>query len=204
MNDDSVSLKTTYVGEQFAHRLLWHIAEQESKRATEFEGEGWSFTSLVAMVFAFLTVEAYLNYVGERLAPEIWERERTFFRKSGFNGKLLKIRQLVDAPDEPHFQALAELKELRDRIAHGKPQKLSGEELHAHGTEAAAPIPTINQMVTPKSKMQSALKNVERCIQDIHALAKPRLKIYDPWFDGDPLRGVFHWSLHSTSVNQET
>ena len=25
-------------------------------------------------------------------------------------------------PDEPHFQALAELKELRDRIAHGKPQ----------------------------------------------------------------------------------
>jgi hypothetical protein len=125
-------LEATYVGEQFVHRLLFvAYRRKESKRATEFEGEGWSFTSLFAMVFAFLTVEAYLNYVGERLAPEIWERERTFFRKGGFNGKLLKVRQLVDAPDEPHFQALAEVKELRDRIAHGKPQKLSGGELHA-------------------------------------------------------------------------
>jgi hypothetical protein len=63
-------LKTTYEGKELIHRRLWDIVEAEAKLATEKE-QGWADPTLVAMVFAFHTVEAYLNYVGETLAPEV-------------------------------------------------------------------------------------------------------------------------------------
>lgn len=47
------------------------IVEEQAKIAQERERD-WSRNTLVALVFAFHTVEAYPNYVGEKLAPEIW------------------------------------------------------------------------------------------------------------------------------------
>jgi hypothetical protein len=46
------------------------------------------------MVFAFHTLDAYLNYAGEHLAPEIWQNEGEFFAKQpyrGFDGKIRKV-----------------------------------------------------------------------------------------------------------------
>jgi hypothetical protein len=73
-------LKTTSEGEMLPHRFLWEIVEQQAKLASERERE-WLKPALVAMVFGFHTVEAYLNFVGERLDPAIWQNERDFFRK---------------------------------------------------------------------------------------------------------------------------
>jgi len=80
------------------------------------------------MVFGFLTVEAYLNFVGERLAPGIWQDERNYFRREpfrGWDGKLRKVMELVEMPwpatiTRP-LKTILELRELRDRIAHPKP-----------------------------------------------------------------------------------
>jgi hypothetical protein len=71
-------LKTTYTGETVPHRLLWEIVEEQARLASELERE-WSKPALVAMVFGFHTVEAYLNFVGERLDPETWQNERISF-----------------------------------------------------------------------------------------------------------------------------
>jgi hypothetical protein len=79
-------LKTTSEGETFPHRLLWEIVEEEAKLASERE-QDWSKPALVAMVFAFHTVEAYLNFVGERLASKVWEDERNYFRKEPYRGR---------------------------------------------------------------------------------------------------------------------
>lgn len=159
------------------------------------------------MMFAFHTVEAYLNYVGERLAPEIWEGERGYFTKEpyrGWYGKLRKVRELVDlspTSSDSHLKTVLELKELRDLIAHGKPEKLSREIVHPVGTEAPVLASRIHQMVAPKGKLTETMRDVERCLCEIHSLAKPRLKVYDVWFGDHPLKGTSEWSLHSTSTH---
>jgi hypothetical protein len=48
------------------------------------------------MVFGFQTVEAYLNFVGERLAPEIWDDERNYFRREPYRGWDGKLRKVMD------------------------------------------------------------------------------------------------------------
>jgi hypothetical protein len=64
-------LETTFNGESLLHRELWRVVEMQGEFA-ERRGERWAFyTDLVAMVFAFHTVEAYLNFVGGLLAPTI-------------------------------------------------------------------------------------------------------------------------------------
>jgi hypothetical protein len=88
-------LKTTSAGETFPHRLLWEIVEEQARLATERERD-WSKPALVAMVFGFQTVEAYLNFVGERLAPEIWDDERNYFRREPYRGWDGKLRKVMD------------------------------------------------------------------------------------------------------------
>ena len=63
-------LKTTSTDQTLPHRLLWDIVEDQARLSSERERE-WSKPALIAMVFSFHTVEAYLNFVGARLAPEI-------------------------------------------------------------------------------------------------------------------------------------
>jgi hypothetical protein len=53
-------LKTKYEGRELIHRHLWEVVETEARLAMEKE-QGWSNHTLVAMVFAFHTVEAYLQ-----------------------------------------------------------------------------------------------------------------------------------------------
>lgn len=90
-------LRTTDDGRELFHRHLGTIVEAEAKRADEAERE-WRNPTVVAMVFAFHTVEAYLNYVGEQLDPKLWRDERNSFRNEpyrGWEGKLRKIMELV-------------------------------------------------------------------------------------------------------------
>ena len=49
-----------------------------------------------AMVFAFHAMEGYLNYVRERIFPDLWSDERADFRESGITGKLASICERCD------------------------------------------------------------------------------------------------------------
>jgi len=57
---------------------MWEIVEEQAALAEERD-KGWSNPALIAMEFAFHTVEAYLNLVGEYLAPDVWRDERNLF-----------------------------------------------------------------------------------------------------------------------------
>jgi hypothetical protein len=190
-------LATPFEGEDFPHRFMWSIAEEQARLATERE-RGWSQPGLVAMVFAFHTIEAYFNFVGERLAPDVWKDERNFFRKEpyrGWDGKLRKILELVGLslmPDSRPQKTIFELKQLRDLIAHGKSEKLSGVLLHPDGTDAPYPEFTFKSMFTPKEKMTTAMQDIDQFANQIHVLARPMVK--DHLFGTDALRGAFSHS----------
>jgi len=68
-----------YEGVEYTHRVLWKVVQDQARLAAERERE-WFNPSLVAMVFAFHTVEAYVNFAGEQLAPAIWADEQNNFR----------------------------------------------------------------------------------------------------------------------------
>lgn len=197
-------LKTTSEGQTFPHRLLWEIAEEQAKLATERERE-WSKPALVAMVFGFHTVEAYLNFVGEHLASEVWRDEQNYFRKMpyrGWEGKLRKVMELVGMPwpelIERPLKTILELRELRDLTAHSKPEKLSGDIIHAEGTEPPFPESTFRSKFTPKVKFTTAIHDVEEFINHLHRLAAP--KVNDIWFGSEALRGPHEHSAGTTTL----
>src|SRR5688572_20133205 len=93
----STRVQTTVEGERFIHKELWRVVERQLDHAKRIPS-GAFYDHLVAMTFAFHTLEAYLNYVGEKLAPDIWKDERNYFRKEpfrGFDGKVRKVLELV-------------------------------------------------------------------------------------------------------------
>jgi hypothetical protein len=201
-----VVLKTTSEGETFPHRLLWQIVEEQAKLANERERD-WSKPALVAMVFGFHTVEAYLNFVGERLAPEIWRAERNYFRRvpyRGWDGKLRKVMELVRMPwpelIERPLKTILELRELRDLIAHPKPEKLTSEIVHPAGTEAPLLVATLRSKFTPKDKMVTAVHDVEQFLNHIHRLAAP--KVNDIWFGSEALQGPDQYTAGTTTLSQ--
>ncbi len=199
-----MTLKTAYELNTIPHRFMWQIVEEQAKLASAPK-EGWSRPTLVAMVFAFHAVEAYLNFVGERLAPEIWQDERNYFSQEpyrGFKGKLRKVMELVEldlSEDERPLKTIYALKTLRDMIAHGKPEKLAGEIVHPEGSEAPRAVSALTWMFTPKEKMTTAVSDVKDLINQIHTLAVPNVK-NDPWFGDDALCGPDAWSFGSTTL----
>lgn len=200
---DKDMLKTDVKGEAFLHRKLWHVVEMQSELSATIES-GAFYTDLVAMVFAFHTVEAYLNFVGALLAPDVWKDERNYFRKEpyrGFEGKLRKVMELVSLPwnesDRP-LRTVLDLKELRDLIAHPKTEKLSNT-VYSEGTATPFPlvIPTLNKLVTVESRAVG-VEDVERFIEQLHELARPKANYI--WFGPKALHGPEMYAVHSGQI----
>ncbi len=64
--------KTTISGELFTHKILWECCQlscKAAKKASE-EKAGPIYDEVTAMLMAYLTYEAYINFLGDRVAPE--------------------------------------------------------------------------------------------------------------------------------------
>jgi hypothetical protein len=116
-------------GEIFNHRLLWHSAHVLSKQATDRE-EGSTYSLLAATLFAYLALEAYLNDVGPRVAPEQWKDERESFSQGEYRGTLGKLEFLLRQLDLKYdkgrrpFQTVRELDRRRDALVHPRTEKV--------------------------------------------------------------------------------
>jgi hypothetical protein len=200
-------LDTTYQGRAFLHRELWRVVEMQGEATEVRQGRGAFYNNLVAMVFALHTVEAYLNFIGELLAPAIWKDERNYFRKEpyrGFEGKLRKVLELVSLPwsavGRP-LRTVLELKELRDLIAHPKTEQLGGS-VRTPGKEVPFPlaVPTLSKMVTAEA-CAVAVRDVEEFLDNIHAAAQPQVR--DIWFGTRALRGPAMYVAHSSTYSKD-
>jgi hypothetical protein len=205
-------LQTTFNGEELTHRVLWRVvleqAEETDKRLKQERNEKWIYPSIVSRVFAYNTVEAYLNYVGERIAPEIWVDEWNYFRNEPYRGAFGKLRKIMDlvglpwTPADRPLKTVLELKEIRDLIAHGKPEKLQGTVIHARGTLAPYPASTLRTMAASRDLRLVILPDVESFLDDIQRRAKPLLKVEDVWFNDYALFGPSSHGMHSTTLKR--
>jgi hypothetical protein len=93
------------------HEILWRTAGDEP---------------LPALLLTHAAFEAFINHLGERVAPEVWADERAYFTRTPYRGVLGKVNWLCDRLGvdqdwglEP-WQSLRALDSWRNRVAHGK------------------------------------------------------------------------------------
>lgn len=195
---------TTIVeGETFNHRLLWFVVKRQLEHGIT-KPAGAFHDDLVAMVFALHSMEAYLNFIGERLAPDVWAKEREYFLKApyrGFAGKMKKVLELVALEEPPRdkrpYSTIWLLKNLRDQIAHPKTERYSFTADHAPDNIAAFYVAPFQGLVT-RANVEMAYEDVETFADTIHELAKPRLK--DVIVGSNAFRGPLSLGRGSSSV----
>jgi len=114
--------------EEYLHKAAWQVVMRQIEHA-ETDQTGALYDDLVAMVFAFHCMEGYLNFVGAKIAPELWKHEKERFGRTGIAGKLNAIceRCGVAVPDKGRrpYSTVSELKKLRDKMAHPKTYRAS-------------------------------------------------------------------------------
>lgn len=185
---------TNVEGERFVHKELWRVVLRQLEHAKKVPS-GAFYDDLVAMTFAFHALEAYLNYVGELLSPDIWKNEREFFLKQpyrGFDGKIRKVFELAGLPEPARtrrpYSSVWLLKRLRDLIAHGKVEKIAGAIEHDADEESPWVRTPLDDLVT-EANAEMARADVALVAQSIHDAARP--KIDDVWFrSAAPFEGV--------------
>ena len=167
-------LETVVSGEVFTHRVLWTGCQCQLRVAREESTSSWYFY-LTAMLMGYMTFEAYINFLGSRLQPELWKGERTEFRAPPYNGargKLLKLCELhsVPYPDKGRrpFQSIIKLNALRDLVAHGKPEIFEVVARHVEGTYSAMVKSTLEQFVSGK-KAEETIGDLKTLIESLHA-----------------------------------
>ena len=159
---------TTVSGESYTYEILWSCCQRQLE-AGKNEEINSKYFYLAAMTMAYFTYEAYLNHALNCVAPDIYENERTFFTTPayyGTPGKLKKLCELVDIvfPEtgERPYQSLKLLQQLRDYVAHGKPDPFDVAVKHPLGRNPSKIVSRFDEMVTPK--------NAGKCVDDVKEL----------------------------------
>ncbi len=71
-----------------------------------------------------MAFEAFVNFCGFLLLPELWKEEKKHFRGRGIEGKLEVIVNRLPSfswrKGEPPYQRIKDLETFRDIVAHGK------------------------------------------------------------------------------------
>jgi len=156
------------------------------------------------MLFAYLTYEAYINFLGDRFASDVWKKERTFFNKKPYHGLEGKLKLLSERipfvgirKDQRPYQTIKDLKRLRDFLSHGKTEKYEKTIIHLADEEPPLwPDSILDKLVTPELT-DKAVRDVKEFIVFLHAQAAKRAK-KDIWFGGEPLGGI-RWQTSGDS-----
>jgi hypothetical protein len=142
------------------------------------------------MVFAAHSLEGYLNFIGDKILPELWQKEREI--EGGFEGKLARILQecglnKFEKGRRP-YSTVTELTTLRNNLAHPKTKKQpKRRKIYPEGKEPPLfPKPYLATLVTHEKALRA--RDDVKCIVDrIHAavVAKfPALHLGDDGLEG--------------------
>ena len=115
------------------YRDIWRAVEIQKRMevATAINDERRTLR-LSSMLLLFMSFEAYLNHLGEIIAPEIWKNERINFngrteiggeKYPGPIGKYTYLQRSCGISDDSvvtEIGIVKELKKFRDLLAHGK------------------------------------------------------------------------------------
>lgn len=191
-------------GEALTHRVLWQCCLRQLENARKTE-RGRKYFDLTAMLMAYFTYEAYLNFVGSRVAPDDWAHERAFFAKPPYQGTEGKLQRIVEVCSLPvvnkgarPYQTIEHLAQLRDLIAHAKPERYEFEIEHSIDKEPPMFGPyRLDKMVTVELA-ERAITDVADFAEQLHKAVRP--KVTDDWFGDSALRGVLGYASHSSKA----
>jgi len=187
--------ETTIRGETFTYRVLWDccLAQIEAAEKTDAGKQAFYITS---MLMAYLTYESYINFLGDRFAPEIWAKEREFFSQSqkdrkgyrGLSGKLKYLSERIPLEgiktDRRPMQTIGRLKKLRDFLSHGPVDRYEKTIVHHRGKEPPLfGYGKIDRYVTPTLAAR-AVDDIKEVIEFLHAQACEQAE--DMWFGRNP------------------
>lgn len=108
--------------EIYTHEYLWRTSTYLLARAGE---QGADYRQFIpALLMTFLAYEAFINFLGHVLAPDLWADERNQFKGKGLEGKLEAIVKRLPSfkweKGAMPYQAVRALEEYRDMVSHGK------------------------------------------------------------------------------------
>jgi hypothetical protein len=184
------------VGEHLLHRHLWEAARFLNSMAAE-DAPGRYFPRLAASLFLYFAFEAFLNYLGNIVVPEVWDDERTFFSRGpgGYRGTLGKLDYLMDHLHIPRnrrtrpYRTIVALDRGRDALTHPRAEFIKRKQ------RPAAPIPEAQVYRLADTRLFA-----EAC-EDIEDLATQLLKAGHPEGIGgsqQPFRGTLTWAVSWT------
>lgn len=161
-------------GEEYLHKEVWCVVQRQLDYA-KANPKGALYDDLVAMVFTFHAFEGYLNYIGARIAPELWRDERTQFRESGIIGKLAVIceRCGLESPDygKRPFGSLAGLKKLRNSMAHPRVRRTVASQEYDERKPPPLFSPSYLRTIVSHQNAVRARDDVKQIADRIHAAA---------------------------------
>lgn len=113
--------KCKVVEEIYTHEYLWRSSSTLFKQG---EKENSYHQLLPALLLSFMAFEAFINFLGFILLPELWKDEKNTFRGKGIDGKLKRIVSELPGfsweKGRPPYQRIKQIESFRDIVAHGK------------------------------------------------------------------------------------
>lgn len=185
----------------YAHKVLWDSVQLHLTVAEECSESSWQF-HLSAGLLAAAAFEAYLNYLGEEILPDIWQKERRFFLTppyTGTEGKLKRIAEEVDWSYPTHggslFASFMELKSLRDKMVHARPKREEYRRTHRH--DELPPFPTSwLAREAPSERISSWISNIQVFAEELHGAIRNSEFQY-VILDTHPFLGMLGFGVHT-------
>ena len=167
--------------EIYTHEYLWRSATALAKRFLEDASDSHHLL-LPTLLTSIMAFEAFVNFAGYVVCPELWAEEKKNFRGKGISGKLGAIsKQLPEFawnPGRMPYQELARLITFRDLVAHGMVQNNQYlAERKAHGTHFTfshewdsylTPTGVTSAMEKIKEYCQSLLVEIRKTSDHLH------------------------------------
>lgn len=109
--------------EIYTHEYLWRSASALLVSAENEEHLSYRFL-LPSLLMSFMAFEAFVNFAGFALLPELWADEKIHFKGKGIDGKIelitTKIPSFQFKKGEALYQRIKSLENFRDAVSHGK------------------------------------------------------------------------------------
>lgn len=109
--------------EIYTHEYLWRSSSRLLAHA-EAKADGSIYFLLPCLLVSIMAFEAFVNFCGFVLLPEVWKEEKKHFKGKGIEGKLneivARLPNFVWRKGEPPYQRIRNLEDFRAIVSHGK------------------------------------------------------------------------------------
>lgn len=189
----------------FAHRILWDSMNRHLTISNEHVGDSWML-HLSAGLLGAAAFEAYLNYLGGEILPDVWANERQFFSSDAYKGTRGKLKKRIAEelgyrpPPAAHkpFTGWLELVSLRDKLVHARPKKVTYRTAHPANGFPKLPSSWLYQEASAE-KVRSLIAHTETLATELHTLVL-RSEFQDVIFGSHPFEGAMGFGTRSVET----